>query len=161
MHLEMPVRVTAAKLASPSSRPDRRETFPSPQKVKPVSRIIAFSDASHPPCRLNFLPWNPVGLPWKDKNQPWNVVGLPWSLVFQPCRDVFLSGGAVRLPCGHVFLPWSAVSLPWSLKFLPWNVVFLPWMLIFNNLRRISLPACRNWSKIATFDLPHIFNLQP
>src|ERR1017187_7195951 len=102
MHLEMPVRVTAAKLASPSSRPDRRETFPSPQKVKPVSRIIAFSDASHPPCRLNFLPWNPVGLPWKDKNQPWNVVGLPWSLVFQPCRDVFLSGGAVRLPCGHV-----------------------------------------------------------
>src|ERR1035437_5709839 len=47
MHLEMPVRVTAAKLALPSSRPDRRETFPSPQKVKPVSRIIAFSDVSH------------------------------------------------------------------------------------------------------------------
>jgi len=104
MSLGLPIKVTVAPSALPSSRPDRRETFPSPQKVKPVSRIIAFSDASHPPCRLNFLPWNPVGLPWKDKSQPGNVVRLPWNPVSQP-RSVVPEQNDENI-CEIIFKPY-------------------------------------------------------
>jgi hypothetical protein len=38
---------------------------------------------------------------------------------------------------------------------------FSAWMLVFNNLRRIRLLGCRNWSKNDTFDLHNREPRQP